>query len=86
MKLLVFAQEIGYSNWNLEPLPESHGGRVILVFGDPFSHSFHKKISATAQNDGNKPIDMLLRSSKLGRRRWLRILLKSSKAILRMGL
>jgi len=54
-----FAKEIEYTNWNLEPLPESHGGRVIIVVGDPLSKKFHSKLAATARDDGNKPIDML---------------------------
>ncbi len=54
-----FAKEIGYANWNLEPLPESHGGRVIVIVGDPLSQRFHSKLAATARDDGNKPIDML---------------------------
>ncbi|HFH3733581.1 TPA: AAA family ATPase [Pseudomonas aeruginosa] len=54
-----FAKEIDYANWNLEPLPESHGGKVIVVVGDPFSKKFHSKLVATARDDGNKPIDIL---------------------------
>lgn len=54
-----FAEEIEYSQWNLQPLPESYGGRVIVVTGDPLSEKFHRKLSATARHDGNMPIDML---------------------------
>jgi len=54
-----FAEQIEYANWNLQPLPEAHGGRVIIVIGDALSESFHKKLSATARDDGNHPIDML---------------------------
>lgn len=54
-----FAEEIEFSNWNLQPLPESHGGKVIIITGNALSESFHRKLSATAKKDGNKPIDML---------------------------
>ena len=55
-----FAKEIEFSNWNLEPVPETHGGKVIVIVGDALSKDFHKKIITTSQHDGNKPIDMLL--------------------------
>ena len=54
-----FAKEIELSNWNLEPLPESHGGKVIVVVGNALSEKFHRRLIATSNNDGNKPIDML---------------------------
>lgn len=54
-----FAEKIEYANWNLQPLPEAHGGRVIIVIGNALSEVFHRKLSATAKDDGNHPIDML---------------------------
>lgn len=54
-----FAEQIEYTNWNLQPLPEAHGGRVIIVIGDALSEGFHRRLSATAKDDGNQPIDML---------------------------
>lgn len=55
-----FAEQIEYGSWNLEPLPESHGGKVIVVSGNALSDKFHKKLAATARADGNCPIDILL--------------------------
>ena len=55
-----FAEEIEFANWNLQPQPESHGGRVIVVTGDAMSKRFHSRLAATAKDDGNKPIDTLL--------------------------
>lgn len=54
-----FAEQIEYKNWNLEPLPEAHGGKVIVVVGNAMSEDFHRRLSATARSDGNRPIDML---------------------------
>lgn len=54
-----FAEKIEYENWNLVPLPEAHGGKVIVVIGNAMSEDFHRRLSATAKNDGNRPIDML---------------------------
>lgn len=55
-----FAQEIELSNWNLEPVPESHGGKVVVIVGNALSESFHRRLIATSNSDGNKPIDVLL--------------------------
>lgn len=54
-----FAEEIEYSGWNLSPLDESYGGRVIIVTGDALSKEFHGELSEYARSDGNKPIDTL---------------------------
>lgn len=54
-----FAEQIGYENWNLQPLPEAHGGKVIIVIGDAMAEGFHRKLSATAKDEGNEPFDML---------------------------
>ncbi|MFD3300223.1 DEAD/DEAH box helicase [Aquipseudomonas alcaligenes] len=55
-----FAELIDYSSWKLEPIPEAHGGKVIVLTGSPFSREFYTKIAATAKSDGNKPIDILI--------------------------
>ena len=55
-----FAEQIDFANWNLVPLPEAHGGKVIVVVGNALSHDFHRRLAATARTDGNRPIDMLL--------------------------
>lgn len=55
-----FADEIEFKNWNLEPLPETQGGKVVVVVGECLSEKFHKSLAATAAADGNKPIDILL--------------------------
>lgn len=55
-----FAQQIELSNWNLEPVPESHGGKVVVVVGNALSETFHRRLIATSNSDGNKPIDVLL--------------------------
>lgn len=55
-----FAEAIELQNWNLEPVPESHGGKVIVVIGNALSEEFHRRLIATSNHDGNKPIDMLL--------------------------
>lgn len=54
------ANELDYKSWNLEPLPESYGGRVIVVTGNPLSEQFHKRLGATLRSSGNSPIDMLM--------------------------
>ena len=54
-----FAKELGLQNWMLDPVPESHGGRIAVVIGDPFSEEFHRKLVATAKADGNAPVDLL---------------------------
>jgi hypothetical protein len=55
-----FAELIDYSSWKLEPIPEAHGGKVIVLTGAPFSREFYTRLAATAKNDGNKPIDILI--------------------------
>jgi hypothetical protein len=55
-----FAECLGYDDWHLEPLPESHGGKVIVLSGKAMSEKFHKRLAATARADGNRAIDILL--------------------------
>lgn len=53
------AERIQYNGWNLHPLPESYGGRVLVVFGGMQSPSFHQDLLDAARSDGNEPIDVL---------------------------
>lgn len=55
-----FAEALELGDWHIDPLPDAHGGRVIVVEGDGFDKRFHQKIAATAIDQGNKPVDMLL--------------------------
>lgn len=55
-----FAEQIEYENWNLEPQPESHGGKVVVIVGQVLSEEFYRRLVATAKSDGNRPIDILL--------------------------
>jgi len=55
-----FAEEIEFDNWNLEPLPEAQGGKVVVIVGNALSEEFHRRLAATARSDGNRPIDMLM--------------------------
>jgi len=54
-----FAEEIEYEGWNLEPLPEAQGGKVVVVVGNGLSCEFHHRLSNAAKSDGNEHIDML---------------------------
>ena len=54
-----FAEKIEYNNWNVVPLHEAHGGKMVIVTGDVLSKKFHNKLQATAEKDGNRAIDML---------------------------
>ncbi len=54
-----FAAQIEFSDWRLEPEPATYGGKVIVVLGNGLSPEFHNRLFATAQADGNRPIDML---------------------------
>ncbi len=53
------SEEIQLEDWDLEPLPESYGGKVYVVVGNGLSQQFHQRIFLTANNDGSKPVDML---------------------------
>ena len=54
-----FADEIELSDWNVEPLEDVHGGKIIVVFGNALSKKFHDKLRGKIEKDGNAPIDML---------------------------
>ena len=53
-----FANKIDYK-WKLDPVLESHGGRVVVVLGDPLSERFHRRLWKTIDDSKNSPIDML---------------------------
>lgn len=54
-----FAEQLEIPNWNLDPEPEAHGGKVLIVEGDPLKKEFITDLLTTATADGNKPIDVL---------------------------
>jgi hypothetical protein len=54
------ASALGLSGWEVEPLEEATGGKVIIVEGDYFRVSgLHARLKAEAANLGNQPVDML---------------------------
>lgn len=55
-----FADTIEYPDWNLKPLPSSHGGRVIIYSGHPYNHELIQSVLQSAEEDGNKNIDSLV--------------------------
>ena len=52
------AKALNY-NWSLEKDTEVHGGRVVLVYGDPLSDKFYRRISSTIEQYNLSPIDVL---------------------------
>lgn len=55
-----FADTIDYPDWNLKPVPSSHGGRVIIYTGHPFNHHIIQDALKTSEEDGNRNIDSLV--------------------------
>jgi hypothetical protein len=54
-----FAGVIDY-NWDVEPEPQSWGGRVIVVVGkDGLTKRFHEELFQKVKEDGNELVDML---------------------------
>lgn len=54
-----FAGVIDY-NWDVEPEPQSWGGRVIVVVGnDGLTQGFHDELFQKVKADGNELVDML---------------------------
>ena len=54
-----FARIIDY-NWDVEPEPQSWGGRVIVLFGNQnLTRNFHEQLFEKVKLDGNELIDML---------------------------
>jgi hypothetical protein len=66
-----FASLIEFSNWNLEPQQDSHGGKVIVVTGDPLNREFHSRIAATARSIRRESTDRsaAMRTADLGEAR-----------------
>jgi hypothetical protein len=56
--VIKFSDKIDYQ-WTLEPVLEAHGGRVVIVTGNPLSEKFHKRLWKTIDDSKNEPIDML---------------------------
>ena len=54
-----FSEEIEY-DWDVEPEPESWGGRVIIAVGNDYlKKSFHEELFSQVRKDKNALIDML---------------------------
>ena len=54
-----FARVIDY-NWDVEPEPQSWGGRVIVLIGNQnLTREFHERLFGKVKKDGNELIDML---------------------------
>ena len=54
-----FAQEIEFTDWDVELDDRVHGGKVIFVVGDALSKEFHDELRERNQAGGNAPIDTL---------------------------
>jgi hypothetical protein len=55
-----FANALALEDWDLEPNPDTNGGRVIIVEGDLTEHSeIYVKLCAEAAKLGNYPNDLL---------------------------
>ena len=55
-----FSMEIEYQ-WDVDPEPNSFGGRVIVVVGDRgLEREFHEELFEQALNDKNRLVDLLL--------------------------
>ena len=47
-------------DWDVEPEPDSYGGRVVVVVGEQgLDRRFHEEVFDRVKEDGNSPIDML---------------------------
>ena len=53
------AEELEYDNWDLEPIPEAHGGKIILTSGKAMDEGLIQKCLERATADGNKNVDSL---------------------------
>lgn len=58
--VIKFAEKVEYANWDLEPVPESHGGKVIVYTGDPFNPDILASVLSASEKDGNKNVDNLI--------------------------
>lgn len=54
------ASELGVPDWELEPEPHLHGGRLIVLVGTAYTQATHAALLSAHQAHGNHPIDMLL--------------------------
>lgn len=54
-----FANQIDLGNWELEPVPETAGGKIFVLYGADYSRDLHENLLEDAISLGNKPIDML---------------------------
>ena len=53
------AEELEYDNWDLEPIPEAHGGKIILTSGNAMDEGLIQKCLERASADGNRNVDSL---------------------------
>jgi hypothetical protein len=54
-----FADQIGYSDWDLKAEPSAFGGKVIVFIGDMITKDINDKLLRENQKDGNSNIDVL---------------------------
>jgi hypothetical protein len=57
--VLAFAEEMNILDWDLQPEPDVHGGRVIIVLGKSLDKRMVDDLYQQAAEDGNNQIDML---------------------------
>jgi hypothetical protein len=54
------ADVIGLADWHVQPHPDTHGGKVMIVLGDYFQlPGLHGRLLADASALGNEPVDLL---------------------------
>jgi hypothetical protein len=52
------AQQLGLSEWEVEPNTDVYGGRVVIIEGD-YDRALHTDLLEGHRQQGNSPIDML---------------------------
>jgi len=58
--VLGFAEELGIMDWDLQPLPDVHGGRIVLADGPGLPQALFEDVWKGARRDGNSPVDVLI--------------------------
>jgi hypothetical protein len=54
------AEVLGLADWQVQPHPDTHGGKVMIVHGDYFAITgLHQRLLADASALGNEPVDLL---------------------------
>jgi hypothetical protein len=54
------AEEMGLTEWRIEPDRNAHGGNIHVLVGDGMNNRFHNGIISKSKKDGNSPVDMLI--------------------------